>query len=417
MSHSDHSHPHSHPHPHTHSHSHSHSHPHPHAHSHAHEHAHGSRRDFFRTVFGGALAGLSILELAQYRAAWAQALTPGVRTDLFNIEKVAEDVYFAISKPTMLLNCNAAIFVNTRDVVVVDAHSKPSAAASLLAQIKKDVTEKPVRYLVDTHFHWDHSQGNAAYQAAGAKVVASKMTRDLMAQNTGQRLHASLDPSGHSFSGQPHVPTLLAAARERLAKAPAADKAVVEDQIRQLEAFATEMKNYSPVLPSITFDKQYVIKDKAHDIHVQFHGRAHTAGDVAIYCPQRKVVATGDMIMGFTPFLADGYPKDWPKTIQSVSKLDFDFVLPGHGRVQQGRQRMNNLGAYIEEVTQRVEDGKKAGQSVADLQRTITAASLKSLSNDYVEFLLGPNAQNAMTTMQTRVNTNIEHIYDRLDKS
>ena len=51
------------------------------------------------------------------------------------------------------------------------------------------------------------------------------------------------------------------------------------------------------------------------------------------------------------------------------------------------------------------------------MQRTITAASLKSMSNEYVAFLLGPNAQNAMTTMQTRVNTNIEHIYDRLDKA
>lgn len=391
---------------------------HTHAHSHLHEHAHPSRRDFFRTVMGGAMAGLTIMELAQYRAAWAQALTPGAGTDLFNIEKVTEDVYFAISKPTMLLNCNAAIFVNSRDVVVVDAHSKPSASAALLAQIKKDITPKPVRYLVDTHFHWDHAQGNASYRAAGAKVVASKMTRDLMAQNTGQRVRDSLDPSGHSFSGQPHVPTLLAAARERLAKASAADKAVVEDQIRQLESFAAEMKNFSPVLPSITFDKKYVIKDKAHDIHVEFHGRAHTAGDVAIYCPQRKVVATGDMILGFTPFIADGYPKDWPKTIDSVSKLDFDYILPGHGRVQQGHQRMNNLRSYIEEVTQRVEEGKRAGQSVADLQRNITAASLKSLQADgYVEFLLGPSAPNAMATMQARVNTNIEHIYDRLDKS
>ena len=368
---------------------------------------------------GSALAGASILELAQYRAAWAQALAPGVRTDLFNIEKVADDVYFAVSKPTMLLNCNAAIFVNTRDVVVVDAHSKPSAAASLLAQIRQDITPKPVRYLVDTHFHWDHSQGNAAYRAAGAKVVASKATRDLMARNTGQRLHASLDPSGHSFSGQPHVPTLLNAARERLGRAVSAeDKARAEDEIRQLEAFAAEMKNYSPVLPSITFDKQYVIKDKAHDILVQFHGRAHTAGDVAIFCPQRKVVATGDMILGFTPFMADGYPKDWPKTIDSVSKLEFDFILPGHGGVQRGRQRMNNLRAYIEEITQRVEDGKKAGQTVADLQKNISAASLKSLQAEgYVEFLLGPGAPNAMTTMQARVNTNIQHIYERLDKS
>jgi glyoxylase-like metal-dependent hydrolase (beta-lactamase superfamily II) len=403
---------------HRHSHPHAHAHPHEHSHSHAHSHEHPSRRDFFRTVMGGAMAGLSIMELAQYRAAWAQALTPGAGTDLFNIEKVTEDVYFAISKPTMLLNCNAAIFVNSRDVVVVDAHSKPSAAASLIAQIKKDITPKPVRYLVDTHFHWDHAQGNAAYRAAGAKVVASKATRDLMAQNSGQRLHTSLDPAGHTFPGQPHIPAMLDAARERLAKAPAADKARMEDQVRQVEAFAAEMKNFSPVLPSITFDKKYVIKDKAHDIHVEFHGRAHTAGDVAIYCPQRRVVATGDMILGFTPFIADGYPKDWPKTIDSVSKLEFDYILPGHGRVQQGRQRMNNLRDYIEEVTQRVEAGKKAGQSVADLQKNITAASLKSLQADgYVEFLLGPGAPNAMATMQTRVNTNIQHIYDRLDKS
>ncbi|MSV35197.1 MAG: MBL fold metallo-hydrolase [Bryobacterales bacterium] len=128
-------------------------------------------------------------------ATWAQALTPGASTDLFNIEKVAADVYFTVSKPTMLLNCNAAIFVNSRDVTVVDAHSKPSTSAALLAQIKKDITPKPVRYLVDTHFYWDHAQGNAAYRAAGAKVVASKATRDLLAQNTGQRLHSSLDPT------------------------------------------------------------------------------------------------------------------------------------------------------------------------------------------------------------------------------
>ena len=140
----------------------------------SHRHSHPSRRDFFRTVMGSALAGASILELAQYRAAWAQAGASIANADLFNIEKVADDVYFARAKPTAILNCNAGIFVNSRDVLVVDAHSKPSAAASLIAQIKKEITRKPVRYLVDTHFHWDHSQGNAAYAANGAKVLASK---------------------------------------------------------------------------------------------------------------------------------------------------------------------------------------------------------------------------------------------------
>jgi glyoxylase-like metal-dependent hydrolase (beta-lactamase superfamily II) len=115
-----------------------------------------SRRDFFQRMALGSVAGASILDLAWRRAAWAQA-TPGAATDLFEIQKVAEGVYFAFARPQAVANCNAAIFVNSADVLVVDSHSKPSAAAGLIAQIKQQITTKPVRYLVDTHFHWDHS--------------------------------------------------------------------------------------------------------------------------------------------------------------------------------------------------------------------------------------------------------------------
>ena len=383
---------------------------------HSHRHSNPSRRDFFYTVMGGTFAGASLLELARYRAAWAQALAPTANSDLFDVEKVTDDIYFARAKPVAIANCNAAIFVNSSDVVVVDAHSKPSAAASLIAQIKREVTPKPVRYLVNTHFHWDHAQGNAAYAGIGAKVVASKTTSQLMSENIVPRLRATMDPQGPGFPGQPRVPALLDAARERLAKATSADeKAQLQDRIRQLEAFAVEMKNFSPTLPTVTFDKSYVIKDKAHDIHLEFHGRAHTAGDIVIFCPQKRVVATGDIILGQMPFIQDGYPKAWPRTIDSVAKLDFDRIMPGHGGVQDGRQRMNDLRNYVEELTQRVEVGKKAGQSVMDLQKNITVASLKSLNADgYAEFLAGPG-DNRAASLQPRVNNNIEQIYNRLD--
>src|SRR5690349_15316066 len=298
-----------------------------------------SRRQFFQRMVVGSMAGASILDLAWRRAAWAQTLVPGAPTDLFEIQNVADGVYLARARPQAITNCNPAIFVNSADVLVVDAHSKPSAAAGLIAQIKRQITPEPVRYLVDTHFHWDHSQGNAAYTANGAKVVASKTTKQLMIQNSAPRLRESLDPHGHVFPGQPHVPALIDAARERLAKATSAeDRNRAQDQIRQLEAFAAEMKNFSPTLPTVTFDRSYIIKDKAHDIHLEFHGHAHTAGDIVIFCPQRRVIATGDIILGTTPFMADGYPKAWPKTIDSVSKLDFDHIMPGHGGVQQGNQ-------------------------------------------------------------------------------
>lgn len=385
-----------------------------------HAHAHSSRRDFFQTVMG-ALTGVGILQLAQYRAAWAQALTPGSPDDLFDIEKVADDVFYARARPAAIGNCNAAIFVNSGDVLVVDAHSKPSAAASLMAQIKRDITPKPVRYLVDTHFHWDHSQGNGTYAQAGAKIVASKTTKRLMQENTVARLHATMDPDGHGFPGQPRVPVLLEAARKRLSDATSEqDRMAAQSQIRQLEAFSAEMKNFSPSLPTITFDKSYVIKDKNHQFHLQFHGRAHTAGDIVIFCPEKRVVAVGDVVLGQMPFFADGYPKEWPKTIDSIGKLGFDQLLPGHGRVQQGRQRMVNQRNYIEELTSRVETGKKAGSSVADLQKTITADSLSSLRADgYAEYLAGPNvtAPNVFASLQTRVNNGVEQLFNRLDQA
>ena len=154
-----------------------------HNHSHA-THRHGTRRDFFQQLVGGAMAGASVLEMGFFRAAVARAQAPGASTQLFDIQKIADGVYFALAHPQALTNCNASIFVNAQDVLVVDAHSKPSAAASLIAQIKKEVTTKPVRYLVNTHFHWDHSQGDAAYRATGNKVeiIASETTKQLLSR-------------------------------------------------------------------------------------------------------------------------------------------------------------------------------------------------------------------------------------------
>ena len=103
-------------------------------HHHAHVH---SRRDFFSRAFGGALAGASIIEEAFLRATWARAQAPGANANLFKIEKVADGVYAALARPQVLTNCNAAIFVNSQDVLVVDAHSKPSAAAALIARSRR----------------------------------------------------------------------------------------------------------------------------------------------------------------------------------------------------------------------------------------------------------------------------------------
>ena len=394
-------------------------------HSHHHPHLHNhvvagdgrtTRRDFLRVLTGGVLAGASILELAWHRAAWARAAAPSSDANLFDIQKVAKGIYFARARPQAMLNCNAAIFVRSKDVVVVDTHSKPSAAASLISQMKREVTTKPVRYVINTHFHWDHTQGSHAYRLTGEKVdfIASAATKQLMESLAVARMKASVGA----------VPQQIDALRDQAARSTSAgEKAFCAEQIRQLQAYQAELKDYTLELPTITFEKTYLLQDPDHDLHVEFHGHAHTAGDVVVYCPQERAIATGDVIHGFLPFIADGFPRIWPATIDSIGAADFNTILPGHAALQTGRTTMINLRNYIEELTGKVEEARKAGLTVSEMQKRITVASLKSLhSNGYEEYLARMSALtnspfSKRPPLQSGVNVNTAEIYSNLDRS
>ncbi len=404
-------------HPHVHPHSHEETHSHPHAASAA-QHNHvepGSRRDFLRMLMGTALVGASALELAYHRAAWANAAAPSAAGNLFDLQKAAEGIFFAHAHPQAQVNCNAAIFVRSKDVVVVDAHSKPSAAASLIHQIRSEISDKPVRFVINTHFHWDHTQGDHAYRAAFTPIdfIASSATKRLMSDMAVQRVKDSLD------AVPPRVEQLHKRAE---ASHDPAEKAFCADQIRQLQAYQSELSHYTLELPTITFDKTYLLQDPAFDLHLEFHGHAHTAGDIFVFCPSRRVVATGDASHGWLPNIADGFPRAWPQTIDEVAKADFKYVLGGHGPMRPDRIFMMGQRNYIEELTERVATAKQAGQSLEEMQKRITVASLKSLqANHYGELLahvldVSNPHYGPMPPLQNGVNGNIADVNKNLDR-
>jgi cyclase len=342
-----------------------------------------SRRGFLRDVLGPAWIGASVLEQAVFRAAQARAQAGSAPTDLFTLEKVADGIYAAVARPAALINCNAAIFENAADVLVVDTHSKGSAAAALAAQVRRQITAKPVRYVVNTHFHWDHIQGTQAYKKLNPnlQVIASTATRKLIAELGAARLKASLD----------EVPKSIERYQKQLAAATSPqEKARLADILRQAQAYLTEMRNWTPELPNITFSDHLVIHDRAHTLHLAFRGRGHTAGDIVIYCPEKKVLASGDLLHGFLPYLGDGYPKEWPATLTACGEFDFQRAIGGHGPVQHTRERLPQMAAYIAELTEAVVKGKQAGRTIAQLQAQITPATLKSLeSGGYGRYVVG----------------------------
>src|SRR5436309_9630651 len=132
-------------------------------------------------MLGAAWASASVLERAAFVAARARAQSKEPLPTLFDIEKQADGIYAAVARGRALINCNAAIFENEKDLLIVDAHSAPSAVFALVAQIRREITQRPVRYVVATHVHGDHTHGLAGYREISPSVdmIASARTRSV----------------------------------------------------------------------------------------------------------------------------------------------------------------------------------------------------------------------------------------------
>lgn len=379
-------------------------------------HSH-TRRGFLARTLGAGWLGASLMEQAFFRATLARAQAPAAPTGLFDIEKVAPAVYAAVARPAAVIDCNAAIFENANSLLIVDTHSKSSAAASLVAQIRKEITVKPIRYIVNTHFHWDHTQGAPAYRRMepAAEIVSSSATRDLIARFGAARLKSSLEDVGRALERY----------QQQLAAATSPEqKAHFQKSVTEARAYLAEMRNYQPELPNLTFSDNLILHDKVHELHLAFRGRGHTAGDVVVFCPEKKTIATGDLLHGWLPYLADGYPREWPRTLRTVAGFDFEHVIGGHGAVQNTRERLDQFAGYIEELTAAVLSGKGKGQSIEQLQAAVTPAALKSLGGAYGEFVGGqltrsqgsPSSTSLAEAVASGVKSNIADIFRALDR-
>src|SRR5256885_134022 len=220
--------------------------------------------------------------------------------DLFDIKPVADGVYAAIAKPAYRVNCNAAIIFLGDSVLVVDTHSKPSAARALIAQIKK-LTPKPVKYVVNTHFHYDHYQGNEAYPSswpAGVEIISSEATRLNIERLGIPRIKNEAQT----------MPREIAQLKSDLEKASTAEeKDTLQKNIAEAEAYLAELKLMQVTLPTMTFDRSLILHRSSRTIEILWLGRAHTDGDVFVFLPREKVLVTGDALHGWTPFMVDSY--------------------------------------------------------------------------------------------------------------
>ena len=277
----------------------------------------------------------------------------------FRFNKVKDGVYHAVGTGALTVAGNSTVLVNDRDVIVVDDHVSPAAAWVLLEEIKS-ITDKPVTTVVNTHFHFDHAHGNQIF-APGVQIIGHEFTRRALLDDPVSK------PLYQSFYSVKTLEGQIENLRKRIASeqnAAARDK--LQTQLTSVENNYASQKELRPTPPNVTLTTQMTLFRGDREIQIRYLGRGHTAGDVVVYLPKEKAVITGDLLTASTSNLSDSYPVEWAATLEELKKLDFDTVIPGHGEAFTDKAKIDYFAAYLRDVWSTVGEVKKQGVSAEE---------------------------------------------------
>lgn len=337
------------------------------------------RRELAGTAAAIGILGLAVLvpsflpgagsPRADVHHAWAD-------DTVFTVTQVRPGVYFAVGRQGQLVGANSVFVVTDRDVVLVDDHITPRAARALAREIRR-VTDRPLRYVVNTHFHYDHTSGNEIF-GPEVEIVSHPATRARLLHSGQESIRAQLAA----------LPTQIAAVRARrdTTRSDSA-RTVMDRQIRNLEQLAEDYRTLTVALPTLTVDSSLVFhRGGGLEIRVFYLGRGHTAGDVVVQLPRDGLLVTGDLITNTQgpPFMLDGYPGEWSATLRRLAQLEFATTLPGHGgrfdgkgRYQQTADFMDDLWRQVQALTAR---GVARDQAASLVDLSAHAATFPALS-------------------------------------
>ena len=278
-----------------------------------------------------------------------------VHTQQRTVTQLAEGIYEIRhpDAPDKFPQGNTVVIIGDAAVLVVDSCFLPSSARQDIAQIRQ-WTDKPVRYLLNTHHHIDHNFGNAAYADAfpGLTIIAHTESAKLMALR-----HPS-------FLSQ--YPQRAVGFRKMLETGKDLDGASLTDVDRQelkeriagTDAVWAEFRELKRKAPNLTFDHELDLDLGNREVQLKYLGRGNTVGDAIAYLPKEKILITGDLVDHPVPYLGGGFPVEQVATLKRMAELDAETIVPGHGDVLHGKayvqQEIDLLEAVIVAINQEI---------------------------------------------------------------
>lgn len=242
--------------------------------------------------------------------------------------EVADSVFAYVQATGGLCISNAGLIVGEDEALVIDTLFTPTMNREFQTQIQR-VTSKPLRHLINTHHHVDHTLGNALFPEAC--IISHQKARQEM-----QRVGVPMQPLR---ALAPH--------------------------------FAAEIENVPLRLPDIAFDGSIEFHLGDHRIELLHFGTGHTLGDVLVHLPAERVLFAGDVAFyNVTPVAFEGHIGKWIRVADRVASIDVDAIVPGHGPVG-GREDLRLMRDYLALVRRHARRALAAGKSPEEAARSL----------------------------------------------
>jgi cyclase len=249
-----------------------------------------------------------IIMLAAATASAGQGLT-----------KLADNVYSYVdvknASPANSFAANAGIVIGRDGILVVDTLISAKEARRFIADIGK-VSDRPIKYVVDTHYHLDHAFGNCEFARLGAAIISQENDR----KNLLLKGEAALkNAKGYGLSDKDLAGTVI-------------------------------------TLPTITFSERMTIDLGGEMVELIYVGPSHSEGSALVWLPRRKILFTGDILFtDFHPFMGDSDVAGWVKCLDFILSLDAETIIPGHGPLS-GKKDISEMKAYIQLFDQKARE-------------------------------------------------------------
>ena len=291
----------------------------------------------------------------------------------FDVRKIAEGVYTLIRRepPSLWFDPNVTFIINDEDVIVVDANITSKSSKEIINALRK-LTDKPVRYVINTHWHEDHIIGNKAYREAFPNVEFighASTLKDLPTVGASNRQESLKNGAGFVQ----HLKSLLEKNLNLEGKLISEEERLgYATDIKIIEQYLSESPNFQIILPTVAIENRLTLQRGSRTIEILHLGKAHTAADLVVHLPRENIVIAGDLIVHPVPLVGStAYPLEYSATLEKMLRLNPKIIVPGHGPVMRDDSYARLMIRLLDSIKQQIEAAVRRGETLEQTKKSV----------------------------------------------